>query len=420
MIKFTDNYIKNLQQEKSWFEKTESSGLAVRVMPSGNKSWIYRFTLNGRRCKMTLGKYPGISLKQARELHIQAESLKEQGINPIEHVEQQKLKQDYTIKNLLLSWYSNYIEKNRKQPQQIKQLIDADIIPLLGHMVLEKIQSRDITRALDIIVNRGAPVHANKVLSTLKQAFNYATSRGDLAENPAMNIRARDIGGLEKPRERFLTLEEIKTLWLFLDSDASKMFTHMKAGIKIILLTGIRTAELRLAQWNEFDFEQSLWTIPANHTKSGETMKIHLAPQTKLLLEKLRLHRTSCYVLPGAKNNQPLTDKSLPKAVKRIQDRVGIPQWTPHDLRRTFATQLGEALHIDPVVIEKCLGHKMPKIMATYNKNEMLPQRRDALDKWSKCIHDLVYPNVATGIFTLLNTERNGQSHTSSTSDGVL
>ncbi len=394
MIKFTDNYIKNLQQEKNWFEKTESSGLALRVMPSGNKSWVYRFTLNGRRSKMTLGKYPGISLKHAREVHKQAESLKEQGINPIEHAEQQKAKQNHTLEKLMLSWYFGYIDKNRKQPLQIKQQIDADIIPLLGHMALEKIQARDITKALDTIVHRGSPVHANKVLSTIKQALNYATSRGELAANPAMNIRARDIGGLEKARERFLTLEEIKALWLFLDSDATKMTIHMKFAIKIILLTGVRTAELRLAQWSEFDLEQSLWTIPANHSKNGLIMKVHLSLQTKALLTELKSQSILCFVILGAKGDKPLTDKALPKAINRIQARLGIPQWTAHDLRRTFATQLGEALHIDPVVIEKCLGHKMPKIMATYNKNEMLPQRKEALTRWSEYLVSLLEDNV--------------------------
>ena len=77
--------------------------------------------------------------------------------------------------------------------------------------------------------------------------------------------------------------------------------------------------------------------------------------------------------------------------MNRIQERLGIEQWTPHDLRRTFATQLGESLQIDPVVVEKCLGHKMPKIMATYNKNEMLPQRKEALDRWGKLIETLVF-----------------------------
>ena len=78
------------------------------------------------------------------------------------------------------------------------------------------------------------------------------------------------------------------------------------------------------------------------------------------------------------------------RAIRRIHLRVGIPEWTAHDLRRTFATQLGETLHIDPVVIEKCLGHKMPRIMATYNKNEMLPQRQEALELWSATIRELI------------------------------
>lgn len=74
--------------------------------------------------------------------------------------------------------------------------------------------------------------------------------------------------------------------------------------------------------------------------------------------------------------------------------RIGIPSWTAHDLRRTFATQLGEALHVDPVVIEKCLGHKMPRIMATYNKNEMLSQRREALNQWAQFIEDLIHTDI--------------------------
>ncbi len=409
MIKFTDNYIKNLQPEKNWFEKTESSGLAVRILPSGNKSWIYRFTLNSVRYKMTLGKYPGISLKQARELQKNAETLKEQGINPIEHSEQQKLKLNHTVKNLALSWYTTYIEKNRKQPQQIKQLIHADIIPLLGHVPLEKIRPIDITKALDSIVNRDAPVHANKVLSTLKQAFNYAVSRGELSDNPAMNIRARDIGGVEKPRERFLTLEEIKKLWLFLDGKNSKISSAIKIAIKIILLTGVRTAELRLAEWHEFDFEHCIWTIPNSHTKNGLIMKVHLSGPTKTLLENLKKLNNSCYILPGIKNDQPLTDKAFPKAVNRIQERLGIPQWTPHDLRRTFATQLGEALNIDPVVIEKCLGHKMPKIMATYNKNEMLQQRKEALNRWGDFVEHLISMPISNCLENGYNSTENEQ-----------
>ena len=311
-----------------------------------------------------------------------------------EIIQQKLIKKNNNLSTLISDWYNNYIAKHRKQPQQIKQQIDADIIPLLGKKELEKLQPRDITQALDSIVKRGSPVHANKVLSTLKQVFNYALSRGELSFNPAASIRSRDIGGLEKPRERFLTSEEIKVLWHFLDSNASKISFPILCAIKIILLTGVRTGEILLAQWNEINFEQSLWTIPASHNKNGLIMRIHLSPQCKNLFEQLLQTKVSQYIISNIRNGEPLSEKAISKAVSRIQERVGIPHWTPHDLRRTFATQLGEALHIDPVVIEKCLGHKMPKIMATYNKNEMLPQRKEALNAWSKLVENMQQDNV--------------------------
>ncbi len=109
---------------------------------------------------------------------------------------------------------------------------------------------------------------------------------------------------------------------------------------------------------------------------------------------ELKKAGNSHYVLSGVKANMPLTENALPRAIKRIEERLGIPSWTAHDLRRTFATQLGEALNVEPVVIEKCLGHKMPRIMATYNKNEMLPQRKEALERWAQFVDELLQEKV--------------------------
>lgn len=168
------------------------------------------------------------------------------------------------------------------------------------------------------------------------------------------------------------------------------MSESARLAIKIIILTGVRTGEIRLAQWHQFDFEHSLWTIPPEHSKGGITVKIHLSELTKKLLLQFKEQSASPFVIPGITNDDPMSKDALPRAIKRIQNRVGIPEWTAHDLRRTFATQLGESLNIDPVVIEKCLGHKMPRIMATYNKNEMLPQRKEALDAWASHIARLI------------------------------
>jgi len=390
MEKFTHNKIANLNTLAKRYHVNEGNGFCLRVSPKGTKTWFYRYKFDGKETWLTIGHFPVMGVAEARKTFNDLWEIRKSGKNPEVIVQQKQLQKNNNLKTLVTEWYSNYIEKHRKQPQQIKQQIDSDIIPLLGKMELETIQARDITKALDTIVKRGSPVHANKVLSTLKQAFSYAVSRGELMLNPTINIRARDIGGIEKPRERNLTLDEIKILWFFLDSDNHSISLQIKNAIKIILLTGVRSGELRLAKLSEFNFEQSLWTIPAEHSKTGLVMKIHLCPLVKYLLLEIKQQIKSEYALPSTDGTSPLSDKSLPKAVRRIQDRLEIPQWTPHDLRRTFATQLGEMLHIDPVVIEKCLGHKMPKIMATYNKNEMLPQRKEALNLWGQYIQDLV------------------------------
>lgn len=390
MSNFTDTYIRNLKAKPKRYEEYEGGGFGLRISPTGVKTWIYRYKIDGKTDKLTLGHYPAMSLANAKKRFLELSEIRREGQNPKESIQIKHEQQDNTVKKLILAWYDNYASKNRKKPLQIKQQIDADIIPLLGHMQLDTLQPKEITAALDSIVKRGAPIHANRVLSTLKQLFNYAVSRGTMQQNPADSIRTRDIGGLEKARERYLTLDELKSVWNFLDSELCQMSLQTRSAIKIIILTGVRTAEIRLAQWNNFDFANSLWTIPPELTKGAITVKVHLTDLTKSILNDLKAAGDSPCVLPGLVPNMPLDQNALPRAIRRIQKRVGIPAWTAHDLRRTFATQLGESLNIDPVVIEKCLGHKMPKIMATYNKNEMLPQRKDALESWSKCIERLI------------------------------
>lgn len=388
---FTDTYIKSLKPKSVRYEEFRDGGFGIRVTPKGMKTWLYRYKINNQRHFITLGYYPAMSLADAKKRFVELSDIRKGGCNPKDHVQEELYQEQNTVKNLVLSWYDNYIIKHRTRPDQIQQLINADIIPLLGDKSLDKLKTREITHALDKIVSRGASVHANKVLAALKQAFNYAVSRGIMPQNPAIHIRSRDIGGIEKPRERYLSLNEIKTLWHFLDSDQHNVSLQIKNAIKIILLTGVRTGEIREAKWSEFDFRNALWTIPAARTKTNIVMRIHLCELTQHVLLELKNTYPTEFVICGADGQSALSDRALPKAVLRFQERLGIEQWTPHDLRRTFATQLGESLQVDPVVIEKCLGHKMPKIMATYNKNEMLPQRKEVLEQWGRLIESLIF-----------------------------
>lgn len=395
---WTDAQIKGLKAKETRYETSIiKGGLWIRVTPKGVKTWVYRYKIGEKTEKLTIGHFPKMSLSRANTRFLELSDQRRDGVNPKALIQDQKKEEERrasnTVEKLVLEWYEKYAVKEIKRHQTVKKQIDGDIVTLLGNKELDTLKTTDVVDALDAIAKR-APVHANRVLSTLKQVFNYAISRGKMLYNPAASIRPKNIGGTEEPRDRYLSLDEIKILWKFLDSNENQMALQTKSAIKIILLTGVRTAELRLATFDEFDFERSLWTIPKSHSKTKIVMKVHLSEQVKKLLMELKSASNSQYMLPGVKTGTCLTENALPRAIKRIEDRLGIPSWTAHDLRRTFATQLGEALHIDPVVIEKCLGHKMPRIMATYNKNEMLPQRREALDQWADFIEGLLQENV--------------------------
>jgi integrase len=387
-IKFTDVYVKNLKPVPGkQFEVSDQSGLILRVSPGGTKTWVYFYRFGGKTRRLCLGNYPKVSLSEARRLYAEVKEKKELGKDPA-------LK-DYdakgTVKELADEFYTRYLLKQRTRPDIPKQILDADIVPALGDMKLVEVKPRDIIKALDPIVDRGAHTLANRALSIVKQMFSYGVSRGLLPLNPASEIKRSVIGGKEAPKDRALSLGEIRTLWLGLDDESlSRVSPQVKIGLKILLLTGVRTGEIRLAEWSHLDFDRDMWTVPAAITKTKITHKVPLSPLTKRLFKELHQHvGNTQYVMPSfTDESKPFTDKAICRAVDRMQDKIGIPYWTAHDLRRTFSTQLS-AMGVAPHIVEKCLGHKLPKIMATYNQHEWLDERRGALNKWAEKIEIL-------------------------------
>jgi integrase len=387
-IKLSDPYVRNLKPVPGkQIEVTDQTGLILRVSPGGAKTWIYRYLIEGKRRRLVLGDYPRMGLADARAAHAKAEDVRKLGRDPAV--------KDYddkgTVKELADEFYTRYLLKQRSRPDIPKQMLDADIVPALGNMKLMEVKPRDIIKALDPIVDRGAHTLANRALSVVKQMFSYGVSRGLIPFNPASEIKRSVVGGKEAPKDRALSLGEIRTLWLGLDDDAlCRVSPQVKIGLKILLLTGVRTGELRLAEWSHLDFDKDMWTVPAAITKTKIVHKVPLSPLTKRLFHEL--HRQvgdTRYVMPSfADETKPFTDKAICRAVDRMQDKIGIPYWTAHDLRRTFSTQLS-AMGIAPHIVEKCLGHKLPKIMATYNQHEWLDERREALNRWAEKIEIL-------------------------------
>lgn len=378
MPKFTDRYIKSLKATGKRYYVTEGNGFQVRVSARGERVFVYRYMQNSKAKWLVLGIYPETSLQKARKAHSDARDKHKKGLNP-------SVDKHLTTKELFDDFYKTRLIK-RKCPESAKQLIDTHILPKFEDILVERITTKQISDFISKLSiqkkdkkgkRHGGETAARRTLALMKQAFRFAITKGALKTNPADVIEVKALLGTEKERDRVLSLDEIHIIWRFLDSKKHKISLKTVVAIKLLILTGVRSGELREAAWSELNLDDKLWTIPKERTKPGVE---HIVPLTDLSIE----------LFLSLKNKEELIfsigDRALNRAINRFVERIKLEKWTPHDLRRTFATRMSEDLLIDPIIIEKMLGHQMPKVFRTYQKDPMLDKRRDALEQWAKLV----------------------------------
>jgi integrase len=435
---FTDKRLKALKPRKIIYEVSDRDGLSVRVSRTGVLTFQYRYRIDGRPERYKLGRYgtagqtsrPQMTLAEAREALRAARGLVARRISPITHRQQEQEARERaereaagadTVAGLANEFTARYIEREHKRPAYGRQILEGDVLPNLGLMKAKDVTRRDVIRMLDRIVDRGSPVQANRTASLVKQMFQFGVERGVIDTNPCSEIRRQNVGGTERSRERNLSPEEVRALWLGLDElsqpkkgamkpapgrklnpeerKAVWLSRSMVVALKLLLATGQRRGELVKARWGDVDIETALWTIPAEHSKNGRAHVVPLSPLALRLLGELRtLAGESLFVLPSYDGKKPITERALTKAAQRAQGCVKIIKgartdsllhWTPHDLRRTVATQLSD-LGVLPHVVEKILNHTMQGVMAVYNRHGYLDERTEALNLWADRLRAII------------------------------
>lgn len=306
---------------------------------------------------------------------------------------------------LFSEFLERYIKVNRKDPSEVERMFEKDVLPAIGGVKLKYITRRDIlSKVLDPITDRGAGTQANKTLSILKQMFDFAVERDLMQGNPISTAKKKSVGGIEKPRTRALEFEEL--IQVFERLPKLGVSTQVIYALKFIALTGCRPIEVTGAQWQEFDFDKMIWTIPAERVKQNKgSQRTHKEPINQnmiIMLDELRAsfnYLGSKYVFPSttcincAPGEQPIDRHSLSRAVNRIQKELDMPKFVPHDLRRIMATRLGDDdIGTDPIVVEKILNHQLQGMQRVYNLQEYMEKRRSALAKWNKRTVQLVRP----------------------------
>jgi integrase len=337
-----------------------------------------------------------------------------------------------TFHAVVEEFYRDDIVRNRKRPEEARAVLDRDIIPPLGAKAIDDITTLDCRAVVKRVTARDAPVHAGKVLATLKQIFTWAQANGFTEKkNPAAPLKADRLGVESNKRDRTLSDDEIALLWKALDAKAlavrpgHRRFRPATANaLRILLLSAARTGELLQARWEDVDIEGHryakdleysgpTWTIPVKNQKltkkQEKTAKPFIIPLTPLMesvFEELRAESgESPWVMASPDSSSGHYDeKSLGHAMRRMLGgdvpALVLPGGPvrPHDLRRTARTNLGK-LKVPPHIAERCLNHRLGRIIATYDQYDYLPERAEALALWSAKVERIVSPGKSTVAF---------------------
>ncbi|MBA4195476.1 MAG: integrase [Comamonadaceae bacterium] len=414
--KLTDRTLRALKPAEQEQVLGDGGGLWVRVMPAakgGAINFYYRFHHSGKEHRFNCGTYPETSLAAARQLRNTARADVRLGINPVEKLALAKeaaaaaiaiQRAEKTVDQLFEDWERVYLAQHQKNGGAFtKAAYDLDVSPSLGSLRARDIRLPHIVQVVDRIVERGARRKANLVLSLMRQMFRHGLGRGLVDTDPTLGLTKNQVGGKERPVQRNLSDSEIQELHRLLPG--SGLNVRMQAGLWLILATGARVGELLRARWDHLDQETGTWLIPAENAKNQREHLIHLSEFAKHQITVIGALRAGPFLFPGQKPDSAISDKALTKAVR---DRVRTTplkkrtpksaslllsggEWTPHDLRRTMASRMGD-LGVEPHVIERCLNHVQQGIVGVYQRQEYLAERRDAFERWGAKLQDLTSP----------------------------
>ncbi|QQP88142.1 tyrosine-type recombinase/integrase [Skermanella sp. TT6] len=344
-------------------------GLRLRVEPTGRKSWSVLGRADGKLVRGRLGEFPAMSLANARLEAVKVLGELRKGTRP---------KAAATAKRSVEMVVSEWLKRDQscnRSAAEVERSFRKDVLPQIGQMDIAAVGKADIHRLLDAIIDRHAPVEANRVFSRLRRMFTWAAGRDYVSASPLTSMEAPSS---EQSRDRVLTPEELRLVW----NAAGREGYPFGPMTQLLILTGQRLREVSDARWSEFDLDKGIWTIPGGRAKNGVEHVVHLAPAA---LEVLRtLPRYDVEFLFTTTLTTSVSGFSRARA--RLGTDSGVTGWCFHDLRRTFATMASQDLGLNPVVIDRILNHvssTVRGIAAVYQRGQYLDQRKTALKAWA-------------------------------------
>ena len=383
-MRFTDAKIKALGPTKKRRTVWEGgTGFGVRVEPTGTKSFVLWYRFHGKAEGITLGRYPKMSLSEAREEAAKIRVKITKGLDPKIKIQEDKRanREAYTVADLVDEYLEKWAKPRKKSWREDERILKKDVLPLWGRRKAKDLRRRDIVLLIDKVVDRGAPIQANRVLATVRKMFNFALSRSTLEQSPCVAIQAP---AKENRRDRVLSDDDIRNLWCNLDK--CRMSKGIRLILKLLLVTAQRKGEIAFSEWKEFDFNTGWWTIPKEKSKNALPHRVPLSKMTLDLLNTAKeLSNNSRWVFPGRSGDKSITGPAIDHAVRDNIETLKIKDFTPHDLRRTTASKI-TSMGISRLVVSRILNHAESGITAVYDRHSYDDEKREALNQWAQSL----------------------------------
>jgi integrase len=395
-------------------------GLYLVVQPSGARSFAVRYRYAGQPRKLTLGPYPAVNLEAARTLGAKALRAAAEGRDPA--TEKQSAKGDAKRqaaeeirgkRDLFENVARDFIERHamksnrettwretarilglRPSPDDPAKLVEigGDVMSAWRGRKIQEILKRDVVALLDVVNDRGSPIMANRVLSAVRKLFNWCVARDVIQVSPCTLVTPP---APERSRDRVLTDDELRMVWLAADGDG----WPFGPLVKLLVLTGQRLSEVGGMRWNEIDLEARLWTLPPERVKNGERHEVPLSDAAIAIISALpRIKTTKGFVfatrrdaaVSGFSRAKDRLDAAILAAIPK--DAKAPEHWTFHDLRRSMASGMAP-LGIQMHVVEKILNHSSGTfggVAGVYQRYDFYNEKRSALATWASHVESVV------------------------------
>lgn len=384
----TDVGIRNAKPRDRDYYLTDADGLRLCVTSAGRKIWRFRRLYNGRQVLRTLGRYPAISLAEARQLCEQMNISFDRGIDPHEVARQQQEARDNTFEILAREWHtSRQNQWCEAHAHKILRRLEANIFPFFGQLPITEVAPPLILRALRTMEEKGHIDLAHRMHQIVSQIFRYAIATGRAERDNAADLR----GALPPVRNThhasITDPTQVGRLLLAIDGYVG---THVvKCALKLSPLLFVRPGELRKAEWTEINIEQREWRIPPQKTKMKVQHIVPLATQAVSIIESLRPETgTERYLFPGRTSSRSMSENTIGAALRYLGYSTQEDQ-SAHGFRSMASTLLNE-LGWNPDAIERQLGHaERNGVRAAYNFAEYLPERRRMMQAWADYLDQL-------------------------------